>query len=388
MPFRLGLGCDCCPPPCWYSLCVRVVDRCYQRFGQLWYVNATVTLDGPGGAHHEFTTGGGGYSPAVACLSQPADGNWTITVEADGYKSKSQTVSITECENQTITVALCATEITILVRVFGCVPQEKCGPLMVSLSGPGTITPSTAVDAWDVAAVPIVPLEVPFTVDLSGVDLDDDCAAPTGWTATVTPPSGTGIPATTASTLNGDHCFGAMLNVELEPPDGYVCCGGVARSATLDFSDDWGSCTLTHGAACDLVADWLPGNPLVKANFPWIGSYSFTCDNACLEIPCYGGFGSFSGSAAVTVTIAANCSQIVKLYTACVNCEGKQSLRSLPPVSYGVSSFCRLDGSFASSDCDGTLMASGAWSVPFQQYGCMGAMIENLCVLGNWTLSG
>jgi hypothetical protein len=394
LEFKFALGCGCgCAPPCNYSLCVETVDRCRELFveGGLplppSYVATTVTFDGPNAEHHEITTGGGGTVRSVACISNPAAGLWTVTAEADGWQTATGTVTVVECVNSLVRLQLCPFSASVTVLVTGCMPPASCGPLTITLTGPGVITPAS-VNYWDVwlsgGAV--------FDIDLDGVTLDGDCTATLDWTATVTPPEDSGIAAASA-TITGSACA-AGATIDLAPPSGSVCCNGVAIPDSLDFSDDWGTATLTYGAECNITAYWLPGSPLLSSVAPWIGTMTFTCEDGCDDsVPCYGEPGLISGSRSVTVTVASSCpngaGKVYKLFDVRRDCDGVPCLHSVTPMGGNPAYLCRAEGTNNSDPCSSDVLSSGSWAAPFLGCSTPSGRTSSLpCVGGNWTITG
>lgn len=410
--FQLGLGCDCCEADCKYSLCIRTFDRCDIRFpGNPPYVRCTVTFDGPGGAHHEIDTGGGGFKPTLACLADPAEGEWTITATPHesnpDFKPKTVTVTVVECESQTVRLELCPSKKEILVFVAGCRPPEDCGPITVELSGPGVIsaldpdpfgpptpTGSPSADYWDYHPTPGA---VRFVVDLSDVDMDGDCGGGLSWTATATPPAGTGLAPASASTPDGtDACFESWISITFDEPEGTACCNGIAYPAEFEVSDDWGTATLVHGTPSNILATWIEGSPPLATVAPWIGTMTFTCEDGCEDVPCYDySFGVFSSPIEVTVTIAATCpgGKVYKLFEIRPGCNtGRACLHSLTPMSGNPVAMCRMESSFVDPDpCSAAILASGSWTMATLNGGCLGTapgFADTPCVGGEWTLSG
>jgi hypothetical protein len=393
----------CCDIDCETYLCVRTMDRCTELLREdgsnirTRYVASTVTFDGPDDEHHVIETGGGGRAVAQACVGDLAPGEWTVTVEADGFKTQTADVTVVECESLVVRVQLCPEKVVVWVRLTGCVPPASCGAIMVELTGPGVITPSGPVDlrGSDTYLDAAADNERRFEVDLSAVDVDADCTVPLTWSATITPPEGLGLsPVSGDSPGATDGCAEHLVALEFATPEGKVCCGGILRPETLEFSDDWGSCTLTHGAECNIEADWVQAGYPLRMFAPWVGHYSFTCSKGCSDDPCYGGDGNFTGELAVTVTIAAECpgGKIYKIFDVCSGCDGDAGIRSKLPTQSNTFLQCRLVGSTASvDDCDDAVLASGSWSRPSQALPCMGSMpgfTGTPCVFGGWTLTG
>jgi hypothetical protein len=312
--FRFGLCCPACTgEDCEASFCVQAWG-CYHEPEGLEITfdftdpdDVTTTQAVETDSTWGYPLGGYGYQ-AVACVTSPAGGEWTVDVSAPGHHTRTFTYSIVDCGSATRPVMLCPTSATVTVRLGGCLPRCHPGTTTVRILDHLDVERASVAVDWGTDDCPADPFAhcVDIVIDLSmdppaAYDPADPlpCSFAEYWTVEVEPPAGSGV-ANASVEFFMSYC-GAIPAVTLEPDADHVCVCGGAIPAELDYSDSQGSCTLTWTeSGCDPASGGLYGGL-------WIGGYTFVCDNADMG-PCSAyATGREIGPATVGVLIALQC---------------------------------------------------------------------------------
>jgi hypothetical protein len=343
------LGCCSCGggTPCGSKTITVTVRKCSTSTA---VASASVVVkDGDGAT---VATGSTNVSGVYTATVNPDEGEvFTIEVSKTGFKGcataspATDTVTFTTCVNQTITIYLCPTTFNVVITHNGC-----------SFYGRPNV-PATYAITGDISASGSVTLEGTTTIGPFTVP-DGTCSM----TFTVTLTASAGYGATTTYT-NVISSWTPLNDYPIDyaptPATGSVqasgqgiICGDVFMPEELDYSDDYGSCTLTYGSG-------IFGSG-------WLGSYEYTSNNVNSV------YGSTTDTVQVNVRIAIteNCtgSTLVASRRIGASCDVAPTPdeKAFIPADESATNTMAQSGTLTSSGCStSTLTYSaslGAWS--------------------------
>lgn len=263
MPWdNLNLGGEsCCACPT--RVCVRLKCKTIVQGGYI--EGATVTIREAAVEPHTGAILGTGMTNRTGgfCAIIENEGSVDIQVEKAGYHPVELTDEPVPCATgRTFALATCQTTTKYIYYVWGCPigdPSEMVIPGVGYCPVPGALVefsgPAAGSGTSDASGRVEVDLDVPADCDLSALMV------------TITPPGGSGF-ASVGPALALGHLLPCQTTTnwphKLEPASPCVCgpCN-TPLPPTLEYSDDYGSCTLTLG--------WHAGSGL----YGWIGSYTY-----------------------------------------------------------------------------------------------------------------
>jgi hypothetical protein len=279
----IGLGgcCTCGATPCGSPVTLTVNVRCQTSTIPTYsnIASAAVDLKDSGGTVIASTTTN---VSGVATFSITTPGDYTVEASKTGYETVSQAVTIACSTTPSVTLITGLTSITVKWSVGLCSGAAiKLANCTIALSG--DVTDSGTTDSAG---------EKTFTITKpTGIAFVDVVAA-------YTPPSGHGCASATDASRKIWFCTASTTldAKELSPATGHVSytCGDSYLPDTLEYDDDYGSCTLSNTG----------GNT-------WEGTYVQATTDGINRIDCSGTMrcvAGASGNVTVTVKVFATCS--------------------------------------------------------------------------------
>jgi hypothetical protein len=251
MAGEMGLAGCCCGPTC--SLTATVTVRC-QSGASSYTTLAGFTVDIKDGGGSVVASGTTNGSGVASITFSGAIGTYAAEASKTDYQTKTGTLTYTACpQTQSVTITTSKSVITINFTRTGC---PTIGGATIAVTGDVTTSDTAASDGS---------LSLPITMP-SG-------AATAAITITITPPSGHGA-ATQSSSITLYGCADLSRSYSfIGQNDGShspIACGEYFMPSTFDYSDDYGSCTLTYSSG---LADWN-------------GTYTYTSSKLVALVDC------------------------------------------------------------------------------------------------------